>query len=144
MSIKLKIEGFEDLLKEIESAGGNINKACDSAIRQSAQTMQKELQAQMSASGVPGDLVNAMPTPSIENKGNRFSAKVGFSKGAYDPKNPSAAFKVIFLNYGTPKRTKHGKVKARGFIQKAKRRAKPQIKKEQEIAFKKILERLKR
>lgn len=144
MAITLKIEGFEDLLKEIESAGGNINKACDSAIRQSAQAMQNELQAQMSASGVPSNLINEMPSPVIENNGNRFAAKVGFSKGVYDPKNPSAAFKVIFLNYGTPKRTKHGKVKSRGFIQKAKRRAKPQIKKEQELAFKKILERLKR
>lgn len=144
MSIKLKIEGFEGLLKEIEKAGGSINKACDSAIRQSAQTMQNELKSQMQSAGVVGHLVDEMPPPEIEVNGNRFSARVGYKKDAYNPKHPSNAYKVIFLNYGTPNRKKHGKVKARGFIQKAKRIAKPKIKKQQEEAFKKILARLKK
>lgn len=144
MSIKLKIEGFEDLLNQIEKAGGSINAACDSAIRQSAQTMQSELKSQMQSAGVDSRLVSAMPPPEIEVNGNRFTARVGYKKGAYDPENPSDGYKVVFLNYGTPNRKKHGQVKARGFIQKAKRRARPQIKKQQEEALKKILARLKR
>lgn len=144
MSIKLKIEGFEDLLKEIEAAGGSINAACDSAIRQSAQTMQNELKSQMQSAGVDSGLVNAMPPPEIKVSGNRFTARVGYKKGAYNPENPSDGYKVVFLNYGTPNRKKHGQIKARGFIQKAKRRVRPQIKKQQEETLKKILARLKK
>lgn len=142
MAIKIKLSGFEKMLKDIEKAGGSINSACDSAMRASAQIMQEELKTQMQSAGVPADLVGAMPAPRIESTGNRFAASVGYEKGAYDPKEPSNAYKVIFLNYGTPKRTKHGKVKARGFIQKAKKRATPKIKKEQKKVFEKILARL--
>lgn len=149
LSIKLKIEGFEDLLKEIEEAGGSINKSCDSAIRQSAQTMQSELKSQMQSANVDSGLVNAMPPPEIEVNGNRFTARVGYKKGAYNPDNLSDGYKVVFLNYGTPNRSKHGKIKnggkiKLGFIQRAKGRAKPKIKKQQEEAFKKILARLKK
>lgn len=144
MAIKLKIEGFENLLKEIETAGGSINKACDSAIRQSAQIMQSELKSQMQSAGVEKELISAMPPPEVEENGNTFSARVGYKKGAYNPDNLSDGYKVVFLNYGTPHRKKHGQVAARGFIQKAKRRARPKIKKEQEKALQKILARLKK
>lgn len=144
MSIKIKLEGFEDLLKSIEEAGGTINKACDSAIRGSAQIMQNELKSQMQSANVPSDLINSLPPPEVETSGNRFYARVGYRKGAYDPENLSDGYKIVFLNYGTPNRTIHGKVKARGFIQKAKKRAQPRIKKQQKEALMKILERLKK
>lgn len=154
MSIKIKINGFEDLIKNIEAAGGSANKACESAIRQSAQIMQSELKSQMQSSGVPSELVNAMSPPEVESNGNRVTAKVGYEKGAYNPDDPSDGYKVVFLNYGTPHRTKHGKIhegsttKAGtlklGFIQRAKKKAKPKIKKAQEEALKKILARLKK
>lgn len=142
MSIKLNLNGFEDLLKEIEAAGGSINSAADSAIRQSAQIMQSELKSQMQNAGVDSGLIGAMPPPEIETNANRFQARVGYRKGSYNPDNLSDGYKVVFLNYGTPNRRKHGKERARGFVQKAKRRAKPKIKKEQEKALKKILARL--
>lgn len=144
MSIKLKLEGFEELLKDIEQAGKSMNSAADSCMRQSAQIMQSALKSEMQKAGVDGDLIAAMPAPIIEQEANRISARVGYTKGAYNPDNPSDGYKVVFLNYGTPNRTKHGKVKARGFIQKAKKSATPKIKKQQKETLLKILERAKK
>ena len=138
----LQLKGFDDLLEKIQKAGGSIDQAADSCLRQSAQIMQAELKAQMQAADVDADLINAMPQPQITVNGNRYSAAVGYEKGNYDPRNPSDGYKVVFLNYGTPRRTMHGKVKARGFIQTAKNKARPKIKKAQQEVFEKIVERL--
>ena len=143
MSIKIKLQGFENLINEISEAGGNVNAACDKAIRQSAQIMDAELKSNMKAANVPNDLISRMDEPQIESNANRYQARVGYHKGAYDPANPSDGYKVVFLNYGTPKRTQHGKIVARGFIQKAKRSAKRKIKAEMKNAFEVIIEGLK-
>lgn len=138
----LQLKGFDDLLEQIQKAGGSIDKAADSCLRQSAQIMQSELKAQMQAAGVDGDLINSMPPPEITVDGNNYRAAVGYKKGNYDPRNPSDGYKVVFLNFGTPRRTMHGKVAARGFIKKAKDKARPQIKKAQRATLEKILERV--
>lgn len=154
MSIKLKFEGFEDLLKEIEEAGGSIDKAAESAMKQSAQIVNSALKNEMKSSGVPSKLINAMPPPEVEKNGNTISVKAGYKKGTYNPDNLSDGYKVVMLNYGTPKRKKHGKIhegsktKAGaslklGFIQRAKKKATPQVKKAQKEALNKILARLK-
>jgi hypothetical protein len=83
-----------------------------------------------------------MPPPQIIVEGNTYRAEVGYKKGSYDPSNPSDGYKVVFLNYGTPRRTMHGKVKARGFILNAKKKASPQIKKAQKATLEKILGRV--
>lgn len=136
----LQLNGFEDLLEQIQKAGGSIDRAADSCLRQSAQIMQNELKAQMQAAGVDSNLISAMPPPQIKVKGNRYRAEVGYKKGAFDPRNPSDGYKVVFLNYGTPRRTMRGKVEARGFIDKAKKKARPQIKKAQQETLEKILD----
>lgn len=138
----LQLKGFDDLLEQIQKAGGSVDRAAESCLRQSAQIMQTELKAQMQAAGVESDLINAMPPPEITIEGNRYSAAVGYNKGAYDPRDPSDGYKVVFLNYGTPRRTMHGKVAARGFIQAAKKKARPQIKKAQRATLEKILGRV--
>lgn len=138
----LQLKGFDVLLEQIQKAGGSIDAAADSCLRQSAQIVQKELKAQMQAAGVDSGLINAMPPPQIEVKHNRYSAAVGYKKGNFDPRNPSDGYKVVFLNYGTPRRTLHGKVAARGFIQAAKKKARPQIKAAQQETFEKILGRV--
>lgn len=141
--ITLKIEGFEELLNAIKKADGDIDKAVDSAVRQSAQIVQSELKNQMAQSGVSNDLINAMPAPEIFKDGNAVVAKVGYKKGTYNPNNLSDGYKVVFLNYGTPQRKKHGKLVALGFIEKAKKSASPKVKKAQKAVFEKILLRLK-
>lgn len=144
MSIKLKLDGFEDLLKQVEEAGGTVERATESCLKQSAHIMYKELKTQMQQSNVDSDLINSMPPPEIEVKGNKYIARVGYKKGAYDQSNPSDGYKVVFLNYGTPNRSKHGKVEARGFIQRAKKKANAPIKKAQKETIEKILGRLKK
>ena len=138
----LQLKGFDDLLEKIQKAGGSIDQAADSCLRQSAQIMHAELKTQMQAAGVDSELINSMPQPQITVKDNRYSAAVGYPKGDYDPRNLSDGYKVVFLNYGTPRRTMHGKVAARGFIKKARDKARPQIKKEQEATLHKILGRV--
>lgn len=142
MPIQIKLKGFDDMLKNIEAAGGSMVGACESAVKQSAQIMQTELKTEMKSTGVPSDLVNRMPHFQVEKEGNRVSAKVGYIKGTYNPKDISDGYKVVFLNYGTPHRKKHGKVPAHGFIEKAKKKARPKIKKQQKTALEKILKRL--
>lgn len=143
MSIKLKLTGFDELFTKIQKAGGSIDKAAEVCMKQSADIMEKELKSQMKKAEVKQHLINAMSPSQVFQDGNAFVAKVGYEKGEYNPKNPSDAYKVVFLNYGTPKRTKrYGQVKARGFIQKARRKATPQIKKKQEETLNEILSRL--
>ena len=100
--------------------------------------------AQMQAAGVDGNLISSMPPPQISVDGNRHGAAVGYKKGDFDPRNPSDGYKVVFLNYGTPHRTMHGKVAARGFIEKAKKKARPRIKQQQQATFDEILGGLKK
>ena len=144
MAIKLKLEGFDDLLKKIEKANGDVDKAAENALKASAVIMQRELTDQMRSAGIDKGLISRMPPFEIEKDYGRITARVGYKKGAYNPDNISDGYKAVFINYGTPYRTKHGIIKARGYIQKAKRRAKPKIKKEQEEALEKILARLKK
>lgn len=143
MSIKLKLNGFDELFAQIQAAGGTVERATESCIKQSAQIMQSELKTQMQKSNVDGDLISSMPPPEIEVNGNRYTARVGYKKGAYDPNNPSDGYKVVFLNYGTPNRSKHGKVVARGFIQRAKKKASAPMKRAQKETLEKIIGRLK-
>lgn len=140
--ITVKLEGFEELLKEIEKAGGSINTAAESCIRQSAQIVQSELKSAMKSKAIEADFVNRMPQPQIEIEGNVYSATIGYEKGEYDPKNPSDGYLAAFLNYGTPHRKKHGQVSARGFIPEAKKASSRKVKKAQKEALEKILQRL--
>lgn len=142
MSISLKLEGFNDMMRKIQKAEGNIKPATEKCLKVSANVIDAELKAQMTTANVPAHLVAEMPAPVIENDHGLITAKVGYRKGPYNPRNLTTGYKVLFLNYGTPNRKMHGKVKARGFIQKAKRSAKPKIKKEQEAALKEILKGL--
>lgn len=150
--ISLNLEGFDELLKQIEAAGGSINGAVDSCMRQSAQIQQDELKAQMRKavektkktykngktkyhSTLP-KLINRMPPPEIKWQGNACVVRVGYKKGEYDPKNLTDGYKAVFINYGTPR------ISPREFIKAAQNKAKPQIKKAQEECLQKILGRL--
>lgn len=142
MSIKIKLEGFDELLAQVKDADDVADRAANSCIRQAAQIMQKELKSEMQKSNVDSGLINRMPPPEVEADGNRYAARVGYKKGAYDEKNPSDGYKVVFANYGTPNRSKHGKQPAKGFIQRAKNKARPQIKKAQKETLNKIMARV--
>lgn len=129
--------GFDELLNNIEKAGGTIDGAVNSCMKESSQIMQDELKAQMRKKKVSSNLINRMPQPTIEKDGNRITARVGYKKGKYDPKNPSDGYKAVFINYGTPR------INKREFIKAAKNKARPQIKKQQEATLNEILKGLK-
>lgn len=141
--ITLKIDGFEKLLKDIEAAGGSINSAAESCLRQSAQIVQTDMKNAMRSKDIDSGIISRMPQPKIEVVGNLYSAEVGYDKGNYNPKNLSDGYKALFLNVGTPHRKKHGKETARGYITLAKETSKKKLKKAQQKALEKILSRLK-
>jgi hypothetical protein len=143
MSIKIKLEGFDEMLSQIEQAGGTIDGAAKQCLQKSAAIMHDELKAQMQKANVDRGLINRMPPPEIETEGNRITARVGYKKGQYDPNNPSDGYKVVFANYGTPRRSEHGQQPAKGFIQKAKKKASSRIKKVQAETLDEILGGLK-
>lgn len=142
MAIKLQLSGFDELLEQIQKAGSTVDRAVESCMKQSAHIMQSELKSEMQKSGVDSDLIDRMPTPELQKDGNTMIARVGYKKGAYNPNDISDGYKAVFLNYGTPKRSKHGKVEARGFIDRAQKKARKRIKKAQKEALEKILERV--
>jgi HK97 gp10 family phage protein len=141
LSIKIKLEGFDEMLKRIEEAGGTADRAANSALSAAAKIMDDELRAQLNAA-TESDLAQRMPHFKINKEGGNYRAEVGFQSTPYSPRNPSDYHKAVFLNYGTPDRKKHGKEAARGFITRAKRRARPKIKRAQKEALEKIIQRL--
>lgn len=147
LAIKIKLAGFDDLLKEIEQAGGKAESATVQCMKKSADIMQNELKSQMqkvNKTGTLNGLIERLPPPKVKNDHGLITASVGYEKGAYNAKNPSDAHKAVFLNYGTPSRKKHGVEAARGFIRKAKNKAKKPIAQQQEETLKEILKGLKK
>lgn len=147
MAIKLVLKGFDDLLKDIEKAGGKIDDAAEDVLKKSATIMQDSLTEEMEKANVPSDLISRMPSYEVENDHGRITARVGYRKGTYNPHHLSDGYKVVFLNYGTPRRRKHGKIVDEskggtiklGFISRAKKSAKPQIYKAQKKMLEDIL-----
>lgn len=159
--IKLQLKGFDDMLEQIQKAGGDVNQAAESCIKESAQIMHAELKAEAQSSGMDGGLVSRMPQPEIVVSGNRYTAKVGYKMGDYNPDNPSDGYKAAFWNFGTPNRQTNkdnqhvringkwvtlgrsrGAIAEHGYIARAKESAAPKIKKAQKKTLKEILGRL--
>ena len=156
----MNLTGFKELLEQIEKAGGNVDNATMRAVQESAQVVESELRNACNAAGVPSSVTSEITTE-VTQSGNRTSAKVGWSMGNYDPKNPSAGYKAVFLNYGTPKRTvkkdhihheltggfvtlgkDRGQIAPRGFIGAAKKASGKKVKKKQEELLQEILKGL--
>lgn len=144
MSIRLKLDDtFRQLAADVEKAGAKAETIAAKCGEAAADAMQDAMVSEMQKADVDKGLVARLPPPEVENDHGRVSVRVGYKKGAYDPQNPSDGYKAVFLNYGTPRRTKHGKVAARGFIDAAKKKAKSAIKRKQTEALQEIMEGLK-
>lgn len=159
--IKLNLKGFEKMLEEIQAAGGNVETAAEETLNECAKVVETELQSACNAAGVPSSVSSEIQV-SKGKSGNRFSAKVGWKMGSYDPKNPSAGYKAVFMNYGTTRRqvkdtgehatvggnwktlgTDRGAVSGTGFITKAKEASSPKVRKIQKQKLSEILKGLK-
>ena len=146
MPIKLDLGDWGKLLDEVRKAEGDVKKVGYQCTKNCAEIMKEELKTQMlkaDTKGNWGDLYSDLSIQSLVENHGEFNTSIGWIKGPYNPEDLSSGYKVVFINYGTPNRTQHGQIKARGFIQKAKRKAKKPIHEEQEKAFKEILKGLK-
>lgn len=140
MPLKIKINGFEKMLEHIQEAGKDVDTAAAQAIKDSASIVETELRASCITSGVPDSITREIRKKVTASNGT-YSAEVGWELGAYNPKDPSTGYKAIFLNYGTVRRqTARGKNRGairkkpptEQFIARAKKAAKPKIRKAQQ------------
>ena len=138
MAIKIKLDGFDKLLDKISASSELAERASESAIRQAANIMQSELKSEMASTMKGGArLASRMPEPEIKIQGNIYSAKVGYKSTPYTPNNLSDYHKAVFSNYGT------GRIKPKQFVESAKRKARPKIKKAQKEVLEKVVQRMK-
>lgn len=113
--LKLTLKGFDGLLEEIQSAGGEIASATERALQSSANLLTNEIRSGAAQRNVPTtDLIN--PTPKWS--GNRCSVEVGFKLGAYDSVNPSSGYLALFKEYGAPAGGGVRNVKESGIVAK--------------------------
>lgn len=145
--IKINLKGFDKMLAEIQEAGKDVSAAAKKAVRESAQVVEDELRSAADASGVPSDITRKIRKKTT-TEGDRFEAEVGWELNGYDPKNPSEGYKAIFLNYGTVRRqTAKGYIRGaitkrtpdQQFIHRAKKAARPKVRKLQQEILKKAL-----
>lgn len=160
-SLKLTLD-FENMLEAIRDAGGDANRAALKTATKCAEAMHDELVSECNASGVPASVSGAIEHGvNVTSGGNVYEVEAGWKKGEYNPNNPSAAYKAIFLNYGTPKGPRHvknathvslrgrwvttanrGQIVGKGFIDRAQKSAKKKIKKVQKDALHEMLREL--
>ena len=142
--VAIQVTGFDSLLNKIKKAGGDIESATWNAARAGGRVYYDTLVEECKRSGVPDNLIDKIRFNCLRDaSGNRFAVVVGWHMDEYNPANPSDGYKVVFLNYGTPRREtakgNRGYITGRGFIGRAKKKAHRPIKQAQENFLKKIL-----
>lgn len=157
----LEISGFDDLIQKINNSKMNSTKVAHQVAKAGANAAKNLLISECKASGVSNNLISGIR---IKEKilGDSVSEQVGWDVPGYNPRNIADAYKVIFLNYGTSRRTTRkskqrimlfdgswitlgndrGAMISRNFIGRAKSKAKKTIKKAQVECVKKILREL--
>ena len=149
--IKINLKGFEKMLADIQAAGKDVEAAAAQAITESARVVEADLRTEAAESNVQDDITQQITTHT-EQGADRYSAEVGWKLDSYNPQNPSAGYKAIFLNYGTVRRRtrlgyNRGAIPKRAvnqqFIYRAKQRAAPKVRKIQREILQKALGDLK-
>lgn len=135
---------FDSLLNKIKKAGGDIEQATWDAARKGGRVYYQTLVEECRKSGVPDHLIDKIRFNCLrDSSGSRFAVVVGWYMDNYDPADPSEGYKVVFLNYGTPRRESsrgnRGYIDGRGFIGRAKKKAQKPIKQAQEEFLKSVL-----
>ena len=139
---------FDSLLTKIKKAGGDIEAATWDAARAGGRVYYNCLVEECKRSNVPNHLIDKIAFNCLrDSSGNRFAVVVGWKMPNYNPNNPADVYKVIFLNYGTPRRetstgANRGYVDGRGFIGRARKKAVKPIKAAQNELLDKILKGL--
>lgn len=92
----IELYGVSELLKKIEKAGGNVDKACEKAVDMSLQIVGADMQNFMSGHKFTGETMSSYEQVPAVVKNNKVEAVVGYdiNKGGLP---------AIFLDVGTPK-----------------------------------------
>lgn len=119
MSVRLTLKGFGSMLRQLEKAGGNVEKTSKDVLLKSAKMFALELTKQTNSAPISVDTKKAIMKdfikPQIVSANQYFVvAETGFRMGEYNSnptkENPlSGGFIAQFNNYGTDQRfTKSG------------------------------------
>lgn len=132
---KLELKGFNEFIQDLQDAGGNIDKQGKECFEQCARETEAQLRAKAKASGLDQKLLNKMNSKTTQNtSAGIWDFETGWEKGKLNSKKISDGYKVLFYNYGTPKRytkkgANRGKEAKTNFIANAKRAAAKRCKK---------------
>lgn len=93
----LEMYGVSDLLKKIESAGGNVENAVKKAVDESLKIIGDDMQKFMAGHKQTGDTMESYEqVPAKVGKGGLIEAEVGYNA-------KQGGLPAIFLDVGTPK-----------------------------------------
>lgn len=150
----LQLQGFDEFLEELEKAGAKMDTEGRKCFEKCAENLYDELYAKASSAGLDNRLLEQLEEEFIEvSSKNVWYYECGWKK--QKPKvNPLPdTYKVMFYNYGTPKRTTRSganrgtesahPVGSHGFIKKAKLAVRNKNKKLQKETLNRIIGGLK-
>lgn len=92
---RIEFFGTSELLKKIEKAGGNVEKACTDALRASVQAPKQEMLEYIRQHHLTGQTEDSF-VEEIKNENGKIYCEVGFSIRR-------GGIAALFLNLGTPK-----------------------------------------
>lgn len=92
---RIEFFGTSELLKKIEKAGGNVEKACTDALRASVQAPKQEMLQYIQQHHLTGQTEDSF-VEEIKNENGKIYCEVGFSIRR-------GGIAALFLNLGTPK-----------------------------------------
>lgn len=92
----LLFNGFEEMIKKIEDAGGTAERAATAAVKADAAATRNELLTFIKKHKETGATEASLVPIEVESFRGKISCKVGFSIS-------NGGLAAIFLNYGTPK-----------------------------------------
>lgn len=159
-ALKIDLKGFDEMIDKLRKAGANVEEVGWDIARKSGKIFYDDLKSACSEAKVPETITSQIRFQAErDGSGARTSVSVGWANAEnFNPKNPLPVHKVVFLNYGTPRRytfrggqkvkidgkfvtvgTDRGSETGSGFISAAKKSAKPKIRKYQKDRFQELL-----
>jgi hypothetical protein len=133
----IELKGFDEFIQNLQDAGGKIDREGKACFEKCAKETEAQLIAKAKSAGLDPKLLRELKSETIQNNSaGVWYFETGWKKGKPDANKISDAYKVLFYNYGTPKRTtkkgqNRGKEKTTNFIANAKRAAARKCKKVQ-------------
>lgn len=125
----LELKGFDEYIQNLQDVGGKLEREGKECFLECTKEVTTQLRKKSKEAGLKDSLRNTMKSETIlHDSAGVWYFEAGWQKGKPNYKNLSDAYKVLFYNYGTPRRStkkgaNRGKIQAHGFIGNAKRAA---------------------